>query len=87
MRVTLNIADDILEELKRRSRIRKNSLSDIASETLRAGLAAEVGLPSPRRYRQRVFDLGEPSVELDHALRIAAGLEDDEKAREPDICE
>ena len=36
---------------------------------------------TPRRYRQRVFELGEPLVPLDHALRIAATLEDEETTR------
>ena len=87
MRVTLNIADDILAKLRRQSRVRKKSLNDIANETLRAGLAEEEGTQPPRRYRQRVFALGEPNVELDHALRIAAGLDDAEKMREKDIAE
>ena len=87
MRVTLNIADDILAKLRRQSRVRKKSLNDIANETLRAGLAAEHGTQPPRRYRQRVFALGEPNVEVDRALRIAAGLEDAEKVREKDIAE
>ena len=87
MRVTLNIADDILAKLRRRSRIRKKSLDDIANETLRAGFAAQQGTRPPRRYGQRVFALGEPNVDVDHALRIAAGLEDAEKMRKKDIAE
>ena len=87
MRLTLNIADDILAKLRRESRVRKKSLNDIANETLRAGLAQEEGTQPPRRYRQRVFALGDPNVEVDHALRIAAGLEDAEKMRKKDIAE
>ena len=34
-----------------------------------------------RRYREDVADLGEPHVNLDRALAIAARLEDDETLR------
>ncbi len=82
MRTTLTIEDDILRELRRLAHSRRVSLTRIANETLGAGLARAAAAQAPRRFRQRVFDLGEPMVNLDHALRIAAALEDEETARE-----
>ena len=84
MRTTLAIDDDVLQELERLARSRKLSLTRIANDTLRAGLAQETRAQAPRRYRQRVFDLGEPLVNLDHSLRTAAALEDEETARKLD---
>ncbi len=81
MRTTLAIADDILVELKALALARKISLTRVTNETLRVGLAAEAREQIPRRYRQRVFELGEPLVPLDRALRIAAALEDEEVIR------
>ena len=84
VRITLNIADDILRELKRLARVRKRSLNRVTNDILRAGLKRETRGQSPGRYRQRVFDLGEPLVNLDHSLRIAAAIEDEETARRRD---
>jgi len=84
MRTTLAIADDILQELKTLARTRKSSLTRVANDTLRAGLATAARAHAPRRYRPRVFELGEPLVNLDHSLRIAAALEDEELARKLD---
>lgn len=84
MRTTLAIADDILQELKALARTRKSSLTRVANDTLRAGLATEARAHAPRRYRQRVFELGEPLVNLDHSLRITAALEDEETTRKLD---
>ena len=79
MRTTLAIADDILRELKTLAHETGVSLTRVANDVLRAGLDRRAG-PSTRRrrYREEVADLGEPRVDLDHALRIAARLEDEE---------
>lgn len=81
MRTTLAIADDIHRELKRIARVRNVSLTRVANDILRDGLAH---LDVPRRYRQRAFELGNPTVNLDRSLRIAAALEDEETTRKLD---
>ena len=82
MRTTLTIADDILRELKVLAHETGVSLTRVANDVLRAGLDRRSGLPGRRRrYREEVADLGEPRVDLDHALRIAARLEDEETLR------
>lgn len=82
MRTTLAIADDILRDLKDRAHKTGTSLTRVANETLRAGLErGPERARRRRRYREAVADLGEPRVDLDHALAIAARLEDQEVLR------
>jgi hypothetical protein len=81
MRTTLTIADDILRELKALAHETGVSLTRAANDVLRAGLDRRAGSSPRRRYREEVADLGEPRVNLDHALAIAARLEDDETLR------
>ena len=81
MRVTLSLPDDLHRELRARARAEGLSLSRVAADTLRAGLLAptrESGRPGPL---VPAFDLGRPRVDLDHALRVAADLEDEEILR------
>jgi len=83
MRTTLTIADDILREMKARAHETGVSLTRVANDVLRAGLDRRPGASRPRRrYREEVADLGEPRVNLDRALALAAQLEDEETLRE-----
>ena len=85
MRTTLAIADDILRERERRADETGVSLTRAANDVLRAGLDRRDGSSRPRQpCREEVADLGEPRVDLDHALAIAARLEDDETLRKID---
>ena len=82
MRTTLTIADDILREMKARAHEAGVSLTRVANDVLRAGLDHRAGASRPRRrYREEVADLGEPRVNLDRALVLAAQLEDEETLR------
>lgn len=63
------------------ARAKRTSLTRVAADTLRAGLlAVKTGKPN-RRPLVPVFDLGKPRVNLDHALRLAAEMEDEEILR------
>lgn len=82
MRTTLTIADDILREMKVRAPETGVSLTRVANDVLRAGLDRRASTSRPhRRYREEVADLGEPRVNLDRALALAAQLEDEETLR------
>lgn len=82
MRTTLNIADDILRDMKARAHETGVSLTRVANDVLRAGLDRRAGSSRPRRrYREEVADLGEPRVNLDRALALVAQLEDEETLR------
>ena len=84
MRTTLSIADDILRDLKALASKRGISLTKVANDILRAGLARGVD-PKRRRYREEIVDLGEPILDLVRALEIAERLEDDETVRKLEL--
>ena len=81
MRTTLTIADDVLREMKSRAHETGVSLTRVANDLLRAGLDRAGSSRRRRRYREEVADLGEPRVNLDRALALAAQLEDEETLR------
>jgi hypothetical protein len=75
MRTTLRIDDDLLRELKRRAASESLSLSKLLNCVLRQGLASK---PIKRvRYREKVFSMGPPLINLDKALALAAAEEDE----------
>jgi predicted amidohydrolase len=74
--------DDILREMKARAHETGVSLTRVANDVLRVGLDRRASISrSRRRYREEVADLGEPRVNLDRALALAAQLEDEETLR------
>ena len=77
MRTTVRIDDDLLSELRERSRDEKLSLTQLINGTLRAGLRANVKSASvPRNYREPTHSMGAPAIDLDKSLSLAASLED-----------
>ena len=55
-------------------------------EAVNSGLRRALGSPDPRAdYAFPTFDLGAPSVDTVHALRLASDLEDEETAREMSV--
>ena len=57
-------------------------MTRVANDVLRAGLDRRASTSrAHRRYREEVADLGEPRVNLDRALALAAQLEDEETLR------
>ena len=81
MRTTVNLPDDLLQDLKELSRARKTSLTATVTEVLRTGLARIVKPRARRRYREKTYDMGVPRVDLTKALRLAAQMEDEEIVR------
>jgi len=82
MRTTFRIDDDLLEELKARARQEQLPLTRVVNRVLRAGLAAGDGRGQKRkRYRESTHSMGAPRADLDKALALAAGLEDEEILR------
>lgn len=78
MRSTVRIDDDLLTALKEEARRQGTSLTRMLNRALRAGLHASRHVPErKRRFRQETVALGEPRVDLDKALGIAATLEDE----------
>jgi hypothetical protein len=79
MRTTLTIDSDVRLLLERRMRERGLTFKDAVNGALRDGLTEGNGEKTV--YSAPVFDLGEPLVPLDKALRLAGELEDEELRR------
>ena len=76
MRTTVRIDDDLLRQLKQRAESQQLSLTDLLNKVIRQGLASkQTKRPA---FRQKVFSLGQPKVNLDKALAVAAALEEEE---------
>jgi hypothetical protein len=78
MRTTLTLDPDVRLLVERRMRERGLSFKEAVNEALREGL---IERPPSSEFHTRTFDLGEPLVPLDKALRLAGELEDEEFLR------
>lgn len=79
MRTTVQIDDDLLRDLKDRVHQERTSLARLINRVLRLGMEASRQANRPARpYREKTYAMGEPRVNLDKALALAASLEDDE---------
>lgn len=82
-RTTVTLDSDVEAQLQRLMHEHGITFKAALNQTLRRGLnlvhgpAVTVEVP--------VHDLGHPSLDLTHALRIAADLEDEEIARELEV--
>jgi len=72
MRTTLNLDDDVAAQLTAISGRRGSSLSRVANDLIRAGLAADNDRTPLASYEPPVFDSGAPLVDV---ADIAATLE------------
>lgn len=78
MRTTLTLDADARDLLERHMRERHVSFKQAVNDAIRAGLARQ---RTPTEAPTIPRSLGRPTVPLDHALRVAAGLEDAELMR------
>ena len=76
MRMTFNIDDDLLRQLKRRAKESGTPVRQIMNAALREGLT-ELCPPRPKKpYVCPTFDMGKPTANLDKVLALAVSLED-----------
>ena len=82
MRTTVDIELPLLRRLRAEAQRRGMSVKDLLQGLIRRGLQEPSANQAP--YHAPSFGMGTPnmSLRLDKALAIAAGLEDDEVARE-----
>ena len=82
MRTTVDLDVLLLRRLRTEARRGGVTFKELLNGALRRGLA-EHRTESPVRYRSPTFAMGMPAApaNLDKALAIAAGLEDDEIGR------
>ena len=82
MRTTVRIDDSLLGELKNEARREGLSLTKLIQRVLCRGLAA---IRQERRpagdYRETTFAMGQPRMNLDRAVGLAAALEDEQILR------
>jgi hypothetical protein len=78
MRTTLTLDSDVRLLLERRVAERNLTFKEAVNEALRDGLTEQRGDPE---FQTQTFDLGEPLVPLEKALRLAGELEDGELQR------
>lgn len=76
IRTTVTLDPDADAAVRRLMRERGLTFKQAVNAAIRAGTSR-----SRRRYRTPVIDRGEPRISLDHALRIAGDLEDEELRR------
>ena len=83
MRTTVQIDDDLIRDLKKQAQHEKTSLAKLINRVLRHGMRALLGEKKQvRPFREKTFSMGEPKVDLDKALTLAALLEDEEVCEE-----
>ncbi len=81
MRTTVDLDPKLLKQLRLEAARRGTSVKALLNAALRAGLAARVAEPR-LGYQVETVSLGEPRMPLEHALRLADALEDEEQLRD-----
>lgn len=72
VRMTITLEPDVYSLVQRRLETSGTSLKSVVNEALRAGLA-----PRQRAvFHTQTAAMGQPMVNLDHALRLAGELDD-----------
>lgn len=71
--------DEIVFALSQRAERDRTTFEDVVNTVLRMGLALSKPRPQPKPYRLEPSSLGGPvpGVDLDKALQLAEGLEDE----------
>jgi hypothetical protein len=81
----MNLDDDLLRQLKREAHQTHVPLRRLVNAALRKGLAESRPTRAKTSYVCPVFSMGEPKLDLDKALSLAASLEDAEVLRELEL--
>lgn len=77
MRTTVTLDADVAALVRKRMRERGQTFKQALNEALRDGLLRDEAREGGRPYDTPTYDLGGARIDLDHALRLAASLEDD----------
>jgi hypothetical protein len=80
MRTTVTLEPDVEQLLRRTMRERGISFKEAVNEAIRSGATQAKGSGVATDFP--AFAMGEPLVDLTHALRLAGELEDTERARD-----
>ena len=78
----MRLDDELMLEIRKRAESEDVSLNKIINRLLRRGLqASKREGKTHRRYRERVFSMGAPAIDLNKAMAVATALEDEEILR------
>lgn len=80
MRTTVTLEPDTEQIVRRLMRERNMTFKQAINEAIRSGSAGGESTP----FRTQTASMGQPLIELDRALQLAASLEDDELIRRAD---
>ncbi|MDE3009470.1 MAG: antitoxin [Pseudomonadota bacterium] len=75
MRTTVTLDADVEALLRRAMHEREASFKEVLNAAIRTGLTRQA-MPAAEPFRQRVYELGEPQVDLSKANALAGELED-----------
>ena len=75
MRTTITLDPDVEAQVRKVMRERGLSFKQAVNDAIRSGLRSG---PSDEAYDFPSYHLGQPKVPLEHALRLAGELEDEE---------
>ena len=78
-RSTVRIEEDLMTEIRRRALDERVSINRMINRLLRQGLEHDSRQEPP--FKEKVYSMGIPRVDLTKALAIAAALEDEETMR------
>ena len=82
MHISLDLADDVQEKLRKLADERGIALNNLANDMVRLGLEKDEAMRRTLKpFRQTAHDMGGPKVNLDKALSAAAELDDQEIIR------
>lgn len=76
MRTTVTLDPDTAQIVRRRMRERGMSFKEALNDAIRAGARGQA-----QQFRTQTASMGQPTVNLDRALQVAADLEDEELLR------
>lgn len=79
----ITLEPDVSALVKKRMKERGETFKEAVNEALRDGLLHPTATSGSSAYETPSFDLGPARVDLDHALRLAASLEDDVRVASP----
>lgn len=80
MRISLQIDDDLVQQLRLRAKHEAVTISDLVSQLVRIGLdcSAFSQNQTAKLHHEQTFSMGQPRISLHDASALAARLEDGE---------
>ncbi len=82
MRTTVTLEPDVVEIIDRAIAEHKITFKEAVNDAIRRGFVSSM---TEQPFIQTTYDLGEPMIDLTHALAVASDLEDAEIVRKTEL--